>query len=313
MSTKKSTKPYNISSQAKQASRIPSVGENLWWESEDHITDVVTHHRYVFAQTAGGSVEGSIFHSAWFVSWFLQEPHSYRAAPQTWPCTLVLAGRLSRRAGSNLSPKAKPCEESYVAHQEEPRNTPSVVRLVKRLWEPWGCGEPRTHPDAEAGRWQAQSSRLCHTTPSLQEHSSRPQRAGLQMLSLPRDLILQHQNALLIMVDFQASMDGARVPSQLPPSFSGTKWELIGKVTRALCFSKQSICSVPLEFGNKHFILLIPRFLAFIRQQLFILPRVLCCFTSLWWVIITLAEIKAKHIQGCISKSIASSAGSRVK
>lgn len=91
------------------------------------------------------------------------------------------------------------------------------------------------------------------------------------------------------------------------------KWKFIGKVTRALCISKESICSMPLEFGNKHFILLIPRLLAFIRQQLFILPRVLCFFTSLWWVIITLAEIKAKHIQGCISKSTASSAGSRVK
>lgn len=128
------------------------------------------------------------------------------------------------------------------------------------------------------------------------------QRAGLEMLSLPRDLFLEHPNALLIMLDFQASMDGGCVPSQFPPSFSRAKWKLIWKVTRALCFSKESICSVPLEFGNKHFILLIPRFLAFIRQQLFILPRVPCFFTSLWWVIITLAEIKAKHIQGCINK-----------
>lgn len=125
-------------------------------------------------------------------------------------------------------------------------------------------------------------------------------RAG--MLSLPRDLFLEHPNALLIMFNFQTSRDGACFPSQLPPSFSTAKWKLIWKVTRALCFSKESICSVPLEFGNKHFILLIPRFLAFIRQQLFILPRVLCFFTSLWWVIITLAEIKAKRIQGCIKK-----------
>lgn len=117
-----------------------------------------------------------------------------------------------------------------------------------------------------------------------------------------KDLFLEDPSALLIISDFQALMDGTCVPSQLPPSFSTAKWKLIGKVTRALCFSKESICSVPLEFGNKHFILLIPRFLAFIRQQLFILPRVLCFFTSLWWVIITLAEIKAKHIQGCINK-----------
>lgn len=68
MSTEKSTKAYNISSQAKQASSIPFVRASLWWDSEDHMTDLVTHHRYVFAQTAGGSVEGSIFHSAWCVS-----------------------------------------------------------------------------------------------------------------------------------------------------------------------------------------------------------------------------------------------------
>lgn len=59
--------------------------------------------------------------------------HLYRAAPQTWQCTLIWAGRLSRQAGNNLSPKAKLCEESYMAHQGEPRNTLNVVRLVKRL------------------------------------------------------------------------------------------------------------------------------------------------------------------------------------
>lgn len=133
------------------------------------------------------------------------------------------------------------------------------------------------------------------------------------MLPLPRDLILEDPNALLIMFVY-SDLDGWDLfPIQLPPSFSTGKWKLIGKVTRAFCFSKESIYSMPLEFGNKHFILLIPRFLAFIRQQLFILPRVLYFFTSLWWVIITLAEIKAKHIQSCISESTASSAGSRVK
>lgn len=73
------------------------------------------------------------------------------------------------------------------------------------------------------------------------------------------------------------------------------------------CVSAKNPAAVfPLEFGIKHFILLIPRFLAFIGLQMFILPRVLCLFTSLWWVIITLAAIKAEHIQGCVSKSTAS-------
>jgi len=62
----------------------------------------------------------------------------------------------------------------------------------------------------------------------------------------------------------------------------------------------------PIEFGIKHFILLIPRFLAFAGLQVFILPRVLYVFTSLWWAIIALAAIMAKHIQGCASKSTAS-------
>lgn len=69
--------------------------------------------------------------------------------------------------------------------------------------------------------------------------------------------------------------------------------------------AKNSAAVFPLEFGIKHFILLIPRFLAFIGLQVFILPRDLCFFTSLRWVIITLAAIKAKPIQGCISKSTA--------
>ena len=62
----------------------------------------------------------------------------------------------------------------------------------------------------------------------------------------------------------------------------------------------------PPETGIKHLVLVIPRFLAFIGLQVFILPRVLCFFTPLWWVIVALAVIKAKRIQGCVSKSTAS-------
>lgn len=82
--------------------------------------------------------------------------HLCGAAPQT----LVLAGRLSRRAGNKL------CEETYTTHHKEPRNTLRVVRLVKRLWEPRGFAGPTTHPDAEAGRQHTCSSGLCHSTPS---------------------------------------------------------------------------------------------------------------------------------------------------
>ena len=73
------------------------------------------------------------------------------------------------------------------------------------------------------------------------------------------------------------------------------------------CVSVKNPAAVfPLELGIKQFILLIPRFLASIGLHVFILPGVLCFFTSLWWVIIALAGIKAKHIQGCVSKSTAS-------
>lgn len=60
------------------------------------------------------------------------------------------------------------------------------------------------------------------------------------------------------------------------------------------------------ECDVKHFILVIPRFLAFLGLRVFMLRRVLGFFTSLWWVIIALAVIKVKHIQICISKTTAS-------
>lgn len=67
MSTKKSTKTCSISSQAKQASSIQFARANLRWDSEDHITDVIKHHRYYFCPHSWRQW-GSIFHSAWCVS-----------------------------------------------------------------------------------------------------------------------------------------------------------------------------------------------------------------------------------------------------
>lgn len=53
-------------------------------------------------------------------------------------------------------------------------------------------------------------------TPSLQEHSSLRQTAGLEMPSLPRDAILEDTNALLILVDFHTSVDGAPCSQSAP-------------------------------------------------------------------------------------------------
>lgn len=61
----------------------------------------------------------------------------------------------------------------------------------------------------------------------------------------------------------------------------------------------------PLEFGIKHLILLIPGFLAFIELQVCISPRALLFFTSLWWVVVALAETKAERTQGCVTKGTA--------
>lgn len=163
MNTKKSTTAYNNSSQAKQASSIPFARADLWWHSEDHITDVVMHHMFLPRQLE--AMWRAYFPLCLVCILVLTGPpllHLCGAAPQT----LVLAGRLSRLAGNHLSPKAK-FEEMYTTHQKEPRNALRVVRPVKRLWEPWGFVGPRTHPDAEAGRQQACSSGLCRMAPSL--------------------------------------------------------------------------------------------------------------------------------------------------
>lgn len=136
MSTEKSTKACNISSQAKQASSIPFVRANLWWDSEDHMTDLVTHHRYVFAQTAGGSVEGSIFHSAWCVSWFSQDPHYCISTGQLpkpgnapWFGLAGSAGRL----GTTWVPKLN-CVRNLTWHIRE------SLEIRRMLWGLWkGC------------------------------------------------------------------------------------------------------------------------------------------------------------------------------
>lgn len=70
--------------------------------------------------------------------------------------------------------------------------------------------------------------------------------------------------------------------------------------------AKNPAAEFPLECGIKHFILVVPRFLAFLGLQVFMLSRVLHFFTSLRQVIIALAAIEVKHIQGCISQTTAS-------
>lgn len=141
---------------------------------------------------------------------------------------------------------------------------------------------------------------------SLGERSSLLRTAGLEMPSLPRDVVLEDPNTVLTMVDFQTLADGTQFPvSTHHPSVQRRGKSLV-KSPEPCVSAKNVAAAFPLEFGIKCFILLIPWFLAFIGLQVFILPTVLCFFTSLWWVIIALAAIKAKHIQSCINKSTAS-------
>lgn len=126
------------------------------------------------------------------------------------------------------------------------------------------------------------------------------------MPSLPRDVVLEDPNTVLTMVDFQTSADGAQFPvSTHHPSLQRRGKSLV-KSPEPCVLAKNVAAAFPQEFGIKCFILLNPWFLAFIGLQVFILPTVLCFFTSLWWVIIALAAIKAKHIQSCINKCTAS-------
>lgn len=63
------------------------------------------------------------------------------------------------------------------------------------------------------------------------------------MLSLPRDAVLEDPNALLIMADFQMLVDVPHVSSMgHPSSFGAAKRKVPGKVTRVLCFHKESKC-----------------------------------------------------------------------
>lgn len=98
-----------------------------------------------------------------------------------------------------------------------------IVRSLKTPQMLWGLWEvckhqqgvfPEqmgTHPAAEARRQRACCSLLYHTAPSSRECCSLLQAKGLEMLSVPRNAILEDPNALLIVVNFQALWYSFRV------------------------------------------------------------------------------------------------------
>lgn len=94
--------------------------------------------------------------------------------------------------------------------------------------------------------------------------------------------------------------------SQHPSSFSAAKWELTEKSPESRVSAKNPAAMFPPEFGVKHLILLIPGLLAVSEPRVFVSPGVLCFVTSLWWAVIALAEVKAEHVQGGVTKSTAS-------